>query len=220
MNRVFFVCEMHFTEDEITWCVKKYNDGVSYLEVVRQFCTVFPNRKKPSRTTIHKYLKRFITTGSVNYKYERKSRTGPNRIETASDTPILAAVEVNPASSSRHIGDLIGKSHSQVIGTLHKHRYRSYKTSIHQELRPGDAERAALEVRDDDPNFIQNIIFTDKSSFRLHHRPVVQNYRMWSKQNPHVYLGTLNVWSGIMGQHVSNPLVIDGRLTGLKYLVS
>lgn len=111
---------------------------------------VFPQHPKPAPSTIMRCLKWFTNTGSVNY--ERKGRSSPNRIETATDTVVLAAVEANPASSSQQIGQPIGKLHSQVIRTLHKHGYRSYKTSVYQELRLGNAERrldfamAALEI--------------------------------------------------------------------------
>ena len=109
----------------------------------------------------------------------------------------MAAIEANPTSSLQDVGDQIGKSHSQVICRLHHHGFKSYRTAVHQELRPGDAERrlefarSALKILDDDPHFTQNIVFTDESTFKLHHRPNIQDHRIWAQVNPRrVYPGS------------------------------
>jgi hypothetical protein len=218
---------LYTVQEKVGW-VRQYYSGRSYREIADHFHTTFPLRPKPSHTSIVRCVRRFEATGNVTY-----ARTGShqNRATPASDVLIVAAVEADPRSSSRSIGEAIGKSHAQVLRTLHKHGFRSYKSSAHQELRPGDADRrltfamTMLEVLDEDPDFTRNIIFTDESSFKLHHRPNVQNYRIWAQENPRSvcpshtqYPETLNVWAGIVGQHVIGPIVIDGKLTGPKYL--
>lgn len=79
---------------------------------------------------------------------------------------------------------------------------------------------SVLETLDDNTDFTRHIIFTDESSLRLHHRSNVQNHHTWASENPraihsgNTYPATLNVWAGIVGQHI----VIQGRLTGENYL--
>lgn len=217
-----------YTSAEKVWWVRRYYGGMSCREIAVQFHNAFPLRPLPAHTTILRCVRRFEATGNV--QYSRKSLPA-NRPAPDTDVLILAAVEDNPRASSRFIGEQIGKSHSQVIRRLHNYGFKSYKTSNHQELRPGDAERryefamTTLEILDNDPHFSERIIFTDESSFKLHHRPNIQNHRTWATDNPHkVYPGTtqyphtLNVWAGIVGQHVIGPLVIDGTLNGEKYL--
>jgi hypothetical protein len=90
---------------------------------------------------------------------------------------VLASVSANPRNSTRQMARETGLSQSTVDRTLRKNKYRLLKTHKNQELRPGDAERrlefamSALEMIDEDPDFVRKIIFTDESSFTLHHAP-------------------------------------------------
>jgi hypothetical protein len=84
---------------------------------------------------------------------------------------------------------------------------------------------AMLELCEEDPNVVRNIIFTDESSFRLHGTPNRQNFRMWAQENPRnvyaartQYPGRVNVWAGILNGTILGPIFIDGNLTGPKYL--
>ncbi|KAL1517988.1 hypothetical protein ABEB36_001678 [Hypothenemus hampei] len=82
-----------------------------------------------------------------------------------------------------------------------------------------------MERANNDENFIKNILFTDESTFPLlgHANPAVTRY--WSRENLHrtynartQYPQKLNVWAGILGDHVIGPFFIDGNLNGRKYL--
>jgi len=51
------------------------------------------------------------------------------------------------------------------------------------------------------------------------------NHRHWAQQNPKVmqqthtqYPEKLNVWAGILGEHIVSPFFIEGTLDGEKYL--
>ncbi|XP_071053655.1 uncharacterized protein [Onthophagus taurus] len=62
-------------------------------------------------------------------------------------------------------------------------------------------------------DFIKNILFTDESTFPLHgrHNPSVARY--WYTISPNI-----NVWAGLVGDHIIGPFFIEGNLNGHKYL--
>lgn len=222
-----YVATMYSKAEKIWW-VKRHYGGSSYREVCEEFEQCFPDRPKPSHTTVMRTVSRFEDTGNVVYP-----RTGshPIREVPASDYAVVAAVEANPYASCRSIAAEVGRSHSQVHRRLRKYGYKSYKTHTAQELRDGDAERRytyAMSVADkleDNPNFLKNVLFTDEKTFSLHHAPNRQNQRQWAQKNPRSvyssqsqYPHKINVWAGILNQNILGPILIDGSLNGGKYL--
>lgn len=82
-----------------------------------------------------------------------------------------------------------------------------------------------MERANEDEHFIENIVFTDESTFPLHgkHNPAIVRY--WSIENEYRQLNLktqypekLNVWSGIYGNNIIGPFVIGGNLNGARYL--
>lgn len=218
---------MYSTKEKVWW-VEKCGAGYSYHQVSELFPASFPGRPKPSHTTIMRCYKKFKETGCVNVHPNVTNR--PQR-ESANELVVLAAVNANPAASSREMERMTGVSQRTVLRVLHKHKYASYKVHLSQQLTPEDIPRRLefasqmLEMCDADPGFVRNIIFTDESSFTLNHAPNRQNVRTWSQTNPHEvyaahtqYPGRLNVWAGIFNHAILGPVIIDGTLTGEKYL--
>jgi hypothetical protein len=81
------------------------------------------------------------------------------------------------------------------------------------------------EKIDENEHFLQNVLFTDESSFPLHghHNPSVARY--WSRENKHLsvplrtqYPQKVNVWAGILGNNIVGPFFINGNLNGERYL--
>ena len=216
-----------YTTDEKVWWIQQLYAGNSLRRVSDLFTEHFPNQPKPDASTIKWCNDQFKATRNVS-----EVKMGPRPHDTLlTDEAILAAVEAYPSASSRTIGEMVGRSHGQVIRRLHKYGFHSYKIHEHQELRPGDATRhyefaqTALEMIEGDPDLIRHTLFTDEASFTLHHATNHQNCRRWAKENPHVvhtsstqYLQSVNVWAGILDRHIIGPLFIDGTLTGEKYL--
>lgn len=82
-----------------------------------------------------------------------------------------------------------------------------------------------MEKANNDDEFISNILFTDEATFPLHGQHNSSVTRYWSRENQHrtlslrtQYPRKLNVWAGIIGDHIIGPFFIDGNLTGIKYL--
>ncbi|KAJ8963387.1 hypothetical protein NQ318_018864 [Aromia moschata] len=72
---------------------------------------------------------------------------------------------------------------------------------------------------------IENVLFSDESTFTFHCHVNRQNCRCWSRENPHWMreLHTqntekVNVWRGIIGENIIGTFFIDGNLNGETYL--
>lgn len=162
-----------YSIQEKVWWVKKYGAGKSFRKICELFHNEFPNRPKPSHTTVMRMCAHFEETGCVVYQC---IGTHPNCEVSENDLVIL--VNVNLRASTREMSRLTG-----VFRRLHKYRYHPYKSSSHQELQTGDCERrmeytsTLFEMNEEDPNLLQNILFTDEKIFTLHHEPNPQNTR-------------------------------------------
>lgn len=214
---------MYSTVDKVWW-VRKQAAGYSLRDVCDLFHKENPHLPKPHPSTVMRCQARFSATGSVvPQRQGRRPRAAPD-----SELVILAGVAANPRSSCRALGAQARVSHATVLRTLKRHKH-IYKMGKCQELQLGNHERrvqfatAALEMSHANPQFLRSILFTGESSFTLHHSNK-QNFQM-SQTNSHSvhtggtqYAQRVNVWAGIIDQHIIGPIRIQGSLTGPKYL--
>jgi hypothetical protein len=112
---------------------------------------------------------------------------------------------------------------------LRRERIRPYKYVEHQELVANDYARrlefavwAADKLRDRD--FFSRVLFCDEATFSNVVSMNKQNSRYWAIENPrwmcqvpHQHQWRLNVWCGILGNHVIGPYFFDAILTGPIY---
>ena len=75
------------------------------------------------------------------------------------------------------------------------------------------------------PDYVKTICFSDESTFYLNGNVNTQNVRYWSDANPHLFREThtqfpqkVNVWAGILGNHIVGPLFLNTNLSGEVYL--
>ncbi|EZA49304.1 hypothetical protein X777_12390 [Ooceraea biroi] len=75
------------------------------------------------------------------------------------------------------------------------------------------------------PNFVSRNLFTDEASFTRNGITNFQNDYVWAEENPHALIQTnhqhhfsLNVWMGIIGDHLIGPVILPNRLSGAAYL--
>lgn len=144
---------------------------------------------------------------------------------------ICSAVELDDTKSTRKLAEELGIGNKTVARVLKKNDFRSFKYSKTQEIFEQDNIRrmefceTVMEKSNADGNFIKNIIFTDESTFPLHgkHNPSILRY--WARENKHrsyayrsQYPEKLNVWAGILDNHLVGPFFIDGSLNAQKYL--
>jgi hypothetical protein len=66
-----------------------------------------------------------------------------------------------------------------------------------------------LQQHDADPNFVNNILFTDESLFSREGTFNYHNYHIWAEENPHAkhvrrfqHRFTINLWAGTLGDSI------------------
>ncbi|EFN69005.1 hypothetical protein EAG_00414, partial [Camponotus floridanus] len=184
----------------------------------------YPERKHPSRRTFKNLFKQFRNTGNV--QSHKRVRTKPQTSE-AGEIAVLTSVAVNPHISSRNISRITGISQSSVLRVLHRHKFHPYHVSLHQELH-GEDFRNRMEFCEwalqQNNYFWENYLFTDEATFTNHGQVNLRNMHFWAADNPHWIRQverqrpwSINVWCGIIGDHLIGPFFIEGLLNGQKY---
>lgn len=219
---------MPFATEERIQIVKWVLSGNSYRNTKELFRRKYPERPIPSCSTISHVVKKFSETGSVlNRKHNRMCTvvTEENRTNTQ------AFVEVNPHSSIRQLSAEVNLGTSSVYKILKTGRYHPYKIINLHELNEDDPDRRsefcewAMNTSTRDNQFFSRVCFSDEATFSLHGEVNRHNCRYWATENPHWMHEThtqnpqkMNLWAGLLGDHIIGPFVIDGFLTGEKYL--
>ena len=183
-----------FTKDQEIWIVKKFHQNVSTTQIVRDFRKDFSIksfRNIPSRMAFHRVFKRFQTNGIAPVKKEAKKKTAIAPITKK----VVAFFKKNPHSSLRQASRKLPFGKTRIHETLKKRGFHPYKPSVGQIL-TDDQKLQRLEFDSwlqicitITPDFLQIVAFSDEKWFFLHQAPNRQNYRQWSKENPHEILG-------------------------------
>lgn len=74
-------------------------------------------------------------------------------------------------------------------------------------------------------DFTRKVLFTDESCFTRHGVLNFRNQHLWSDENSHAvvngryqYNFSINIWAGIIGNHLIEPFELPNRLNGPAYL--
>ncbi|KAJ8937425.1 hypothetical protein NQ318_012623 [Aromia moschata] len=140
-------------------------------------------------------------------------------------------LEENPHTSSRQTASALNINHSSILRVLTENQMHPYKLVPTNEIVEDDFDRRILfceqmmQIIDDNTLQIENVLFSDESTFTLHGPVSRQNCRYWSRENPQwmweLHTQTpqkVNVWAGIIGENIIGPFFIDGNLNGETYL--
>jgi Helix-turn-helix domain (DUF4817) len=187
----------------------------------------FPERRQPERRAFEKLLERFERTGNVLYKKntrEKRAQTEENQLD------VLLTVTENPYIGQRPISQQIGVKRCTVQRILKSQKMHPYHIQLLQELIPEDYQRRLefcqwvqnkiIQQR----NFVHSILFTDEATFHRNGSVNRHNFHYYSTENPNFVRYTsqtrwsLNVWGGVVGDHVIGPYFFDQRVTGEVYL--
>lgn len=199
----------------------------------RKVCEIFSERHQsvpiPSQSCINRLKNKFKKYGSL----ENIKPTGrpKSTITEEKEIDVLARLEISPIKSVRKLGDEASISKTSAHEILMKHNYHPYKVRPIHRLLEGDAEKRMefcqimTEHLDNNPQFSENIIFTDEAIFYLNGRVNRQNTRYWATENPHwaddpkmLNHPRVMVWCGIWDNRIIGPFFFDNTVTSKSYL--
>lgn len=188
----------------------------------------FPDRKAPNTRAFEKLMDRFNRTGEV--KYEKKDIT-KTALTEENEMKVLLSIAEDPCTSVRNISQQQDISHGTVQRILKKHKMHPYHIQLFQELVDRDFQRritfcewAQFKINRQQ-NFFDFVLFADEATFHKNGCVNRHNFHYYATSNPNVvsthnsqWRWSLNVWGGIVGEHVIGPYFFDERVTGAVYL--
>ncbi|KAJ8913071.1 hypothetical protein NQ315_006572 [Exocentrus adspersus] len=143
----------------------------------RRYLQTYPNRRQPDFKIFKRIYDRLGETGSFRPKRDILGR--PKRITVEQEEEILLRVAEDPQISTRRLKTLTGVSQTGVLKVLHKERLHPYYFT------PVQFSNFCRIRHNEDPTFLDRILFTDEATFT---RRGIFNYRnkhVWDTENPH-----------------------------------
>lgn len=220
--------KMDFSLEELTdmlWVLGECSRNC--LLATRVYHQRFPERRPPPKTSFEKLMERFNRTGSVKYESHEKPKT----ITTEDmELSVLLTTYDDPHLGTRDIARRQSISRRSVQRILHKYKMHPYHIQLHQELINNDYQRRvafcewALQKIRTTTCFSDTILFGDEATFHRNGTVNRHNFHFYATSNPYIFSThsqtrwSLNVWGGIVGNHVVGPHFFEGTVNGTVYL--
>ena len=178
----------------------------------------------PDAKSIRLWFNKLLTTGSVL----KQSGGARHSVTEEKVEEIWAGFQRSPSKSIHEASRQFDVPPTTVHRFLLKQlRLYPYKVQILQQLKPNDKLRCkefAMEILyriDTNPNFLDNVLFSDEATFHMSEVVSRHNVWIWGSENPHVYREhildspKLNVWCGLMKDRI---FFCEPTVTGPVYL--
>ncbi|GFV38957.1 DUF4817 domain-containing protein [Trichonephila clavipes] len=195
----------------------------------RLYAETPPVRRTPAHTMFARLHQQLCETGSFQKAARNRDRTARTELN---EEIVLDMVETTPSLSTRGIANEIGISYSSVWrilddSALHPFHYQRVQSLKECDFAPRQAfSQWYLQQRIANP-FLQppccsqmRRLFSREGIFNTH------NSHSWAAANPHITRTRaaqdrflVNVWAGILGDHLIGPYILPDRLTGPRYLI-
>lgn len=144
---------------------------------------------------------------------------------------ILDEIAENPSNSVRKLSAQVHATKWVVHETLREQLLHPYHVQKVHAMSPADYPARVnyanwfLQRFRQNPNFISIVLFTDEAGFTRDGVINCHNLHIWHEENPHAIVQTkhqhrfmVNVWAGIVGNHLIGPFFFEDRLNGGLYL--
>lgn len=199
-------------------------------EARRLYAERYPNRVLPVARVFTNIHRRLGEMGQLG-RYAADAGRGRNVRNPELEEAVLQHFADQPSTSTRAVGNQLGVSHSSVWRVLHENGQHPFSRLPVHELTPVDyplrvdfAETVLVRC-EVEPDFPAIIMFTDESCFKRESSYNTRNYHLWSEENPHgsyvrgfQHRLSVNLWVGILGDHLIGPHRLPARLNGDTYL--
>lgn len=219
---------MRYSREEKCFMFDIYRQTGSVTKALRRYRLQFPGRRAPSKKMFYRLKKKFFETGSLN----RKKTIRPKTVLTEeTEIDVLAYFRAYPQNALSDVVKELPVCRGSAHAVLKKYKFRPYKLRRVQKLTPTQKGnrllfcRQILEIIQTDVTFLDKILWTDESSFSTSRGCHRQNKHHWSDSNSYQiqeiqFQGrqSVSVWCGLIGEHLLDPIIFDGSLTGQVYL--
>ncbi|GFW00350.1 transposase-like protein [Trichonephila clavipes] len=188
-----------------------------------------PFRRTPAHTMFARLHQQLCETGSFQKAARNRDRTARTELN---EEIVLDMVDTTRSLSTRGIANEIGISYSSVWrilddSALHPFHYQRVQSLKECDFAPRQAfSQRVLQQRIVNPFFAASVLFTDEASFSREGIFNTRNCHSWAAANSHVTRTRaaqdrflVNVWAGILGDHLIGPYILPDRLTGPRYLI-
>lgn len=187
---------MPWTVEEKAFAVEAYIEERSISAVQARFKHHYRCRQAPRHKCIYAWVKKFRTHGTLlnlNAKSQRETHSGrPRTSRTAENiATVRDSVVRSPRKSLRRRSQELGINRESVrrilINDLHLYPYR---IQIKQKLTPDDMRKRVTMCEwfsakiDEDPNFLDNVWFSDEAHFLLSGHVNSKNNIFWGSTPP------------------------------------
>ena len=186
---------MPWTTEQKTFCVETYFETKSFKSVQARFRREFNFNNYPDKSQIYRWVNKFRTSGTVQ-KLSSKAgevRSGPHlRARTAENVAAVRdSVGRSPKKSIRRRSQELGIARKSVRRILLKdlHLY-AYRIQIKQKLTQADKDKRVVmcqwfcEKIDMDPDFLDDVWFSDEAHFLLSGHMNSKNNIFWGTAPP------------------------------------
>jgi hypothetical protein len=214
-------CDMYFVLGEC---------GGNFRRAAVTYAERYHERRPPDKNVFQRLDQRMRETGRVDVIHETVGRPRTARTPQVEEA-VLQAVEDNPNVSIRGIVRNLNVNYSVVQPVLKSEAYHPFHYTKVQALSEDDFPlrvnfcRWMLDAINLNPNFQNQIMWTDESTFTRDGIFNMHNHHYWAIENPHVIRRrafqqrfSVNVWAGIMGDQLVGPYFLPNRLNGHNFL--
>lgn len=202
--------------------------GGSSRSAQAEYFRRFPDRRVPNTRTFDRTHRR-LREGTLfrSLRGEQPIRDVAIDVEER----VLALAHQNPEISTRSIGLRLGISFGTAWRVLNRNGlYPFHKLQVQELLERDKAPRIEfchfmLERDIEDSAFLANILWTDECIFTREGVFNTHNEHSWAAENPRCvkqtnvqYKFKINVWAGIIGNHLIGPHIFEDSLNGERYV--
>jgi hypothetical protein len=218
-----------FSNSEMRDMVCVYaQENYSGLRACRRYAQLYPNRRQPDFKLFKNVYQRLGETGSFRPK---RDVGRPNRHNVDQEEEVLIQVAEDPEISVRRMAVRTGISRSSVLRIFHREHLHPYHFTPVQNLLEADLParldfaRYIQARQDQDPFFINKIMFTDEATFTRRGIFNFRNKHSWDIANPNVITERhfqhefkINIWCGLIDNIFLGPYELPPNLNGALYL--
>lgn len=201
------------------------------LEASRVYNERFHNRRQTNHNVIRRLEQRMVESGLI-VPTGAPDRGRPRTVLTHQmEDDILNILENQATRSTRSIAQELGISRSTINEFGISEGYYPYHFTKVQALLPTDFPQRynlcnwLLQRVAENNDFISKILWTDEANFSRDGFFNQHNAHYYGQENPHAAFERnhqqrfgVNVWAGILGDHLLGPVILPARLNGQHFL--